>query len=892
MSPELTRRSFIGAAAVAGAAGATAALVSGAGAAFGLPSRPRLTTPGAIGNLTPSGTIANLPASFYGRPGLEGMPIIDYASMPVVNVMDHGATGNGTTSDRAAFDSAVAAVNALGGGIVYLPVGRYLFPPNAAGNVNWWNQQTIANVHFVGEGEGSVVVFRRPKMTTNGQEAPLYPAGAGWTFVNATNVSLRDFAMQWIPLNLIRHTTTATALLVRVPESMQILRMTVDHCQPGIILPHANNSWMVDNVLRNSGSDAFNYGGAKNSVAAYNWAEAIGDDGFANYQDSNLFPDSTTIPNVRFTRNTVVSACWGRGMTLGGSHQSIDNNWIENTMGAAVLSDISNTASPATLIDATVLANTMVRSSMEMRPDNRALASGGGYHGAIAFLNKVDTLTVKNNCVRASEDNDIAVGITNWLGVTGSNIEIFGNHLYAADGTGINLPVNSTISGLDISQNRIIENTGPSVIVKGTATGVTSSGNHVTALPSVTGSVGGDMTGFTTTTSAPYSDPYASRRAEPSETAWADPQPQSTAGLPSASVTSYGAVGDGVHDDTPAFRAALAALPLTGGIIVVPAGQFRLVVDPSSSTFRDTKITHHFAIAERDNVHIVGVGSTSVIVCTSPDAQGIRIIGGEGCSVSNVAFSLPDRPDLRRNRALLDVTGAKNVSVTDVSLSGASGSNLVIDTCTGVYVGAVTSSGANMYGIDVEGSRQVRVTGCTADDNRDGGIQVGWVGTVYREAQFVHVDDNTIDGSVEGGGILASSGADLVIDHNTVSNTCQAGIYLWGRAPGFPLFSAEITNNTVTNACTGDYTYCPGAISIHSIRETAGMTAGTFTVSGNTISSAPFSGVWVGGKSPIGTVLCQINTLTISGNTFTGVGGSNVLIAADQQAKIANLTIV
>lgn len=887
MSPQLTRRTFVGAAAAAGAA---AALVNWSGAAFGLPIHPRSTVPGPIGNLT-GGTIANLPPSFYSRPGLEGMPVIDYESMPVVNIMDHGATGDGVTSDKAAFDSAIAAVNALGGGILYLPIGRYLFPPPTGASPNWWYQATIAGVHFVGEGEGSVVVFRRPKMTTNGQEAPASASGNGWQFVNATNVSLRDFAIEWLPLNMLRHSTTATALLVRTPESVQVLRMSIGNCQPGILLQRASNSWIVDNVLRNGASDAYNFGGAKNSVAAYNWAEAIGDDGFANYQDSVLFPDSNTIPNVRFTRNTVISACYGRGMTLGGSHHIIDCNWIENTAGAAILSDISLT-SPATLIDASVLNNVLVRSSMEMRPDNRHLSSGGGYHGAIAFLNKVDTLTIKNNSVRGSEDNDIAIGVTNWLGVTGNDIEVFGNELYAADGVGINVPSNSTLTGLDISQNRILENTGASVAIVGTATGVTSSGNLVTALPSVTGSVTGDMTGFTTSLSAPYDDPYAPRRAEPSETTWANPQPQSTTGLPSVDVTSYGALGNGVHDDTPAFRAALAALPSTGGIISVPAGQFRLEVDPAHSTFRDTRITHHFAITERDNIHIVGTGSSSVIVCTSAEAQGIRIIGGQGCSVSNIAFSLVDRPELRRIRALLEITGAKDVSVTDVSLSGASGSNLLIDTCTGVYVGDVTSEDANMYGIDVEGSRQVRVTGCTANDNRDGGIQIGWVGAVFREAQFVHVDANTVDGSVEGAGILASSGFNLLIDSNTVSNTCQSGIYLWGRAPEYPMYSADITNNTVTNACSGAYTYTPGAIAIHSIRESAGTTTGTFTISGNTIDTTPFSGVWVGGKSPIGSMLSQMNSLTISGNTFTAIGGSNVLIATDQQAKIANLTIV
>lgn len=42
------------------------------------------------------------------------------------------------------------------------------------------------------------------------------------------------------------------------------------------------------------------------------------------------------------------------------------------------------------------------------------------------------------------------------------------------------------------------------------------------------------------------------------------------------SVTSYGAVGDGVTDDTAAFLVALAALPARGGKIEIPAGDYRI----------------------------------------------------------------------------------------------------------------------------------------------------------------------------------------------------------------------------------------------------------------------------------------------------------------------------
>jgi hypothetical protein len=41
------------------------------------------------------------------------------------------------------------------------------------------------------------------------------------------------------------------------------------------------------------------------------------------------------------------------------------------------------------------------------------------------------------------------------------------------------------------------------------------------------------------------------------------------------SVRSYGAVGDGVSDDTGAIQATLAAIPATGGVLYFPAGQYK-----------------------------------------------------------------------------------------------------------------------------------------------------------------------------------------------------------------------------------------------------------------------------------------------------------------------------
>jgi hypothetical protein len=43
-----------------------------------------------------------------------------------LNVMDYGATGNGTTDDAAAINAVISSAHSAGGGVVYFPAGTYL----------------------------------------------------------------------------------------------------------------------------------------------------------------------------------------------------------------------------------------------------------------------------------------------------------------------------------------------------------------------------------------------------------------------------------------------------------------------------------------------------------------------------------------------------------------------------------------------------------------------------------------------------------------------------------------------------------------------------------------------------------------------------------------------
>ncbi|WP_432890021.1 glycosyl hydrolase family 28-related protein [Kribbella sp. CA-245084] len=879
MTIPVRRRTFLAASA---AVAATGVVVAGTGRASATPA----------GNLLPDGRIRNLPASFYQRDGLEEMPRLDYESMAVANVRDHGAAGDGVASDVAAFNAAVESLTATGGGIVYLPPGRYHFPPPPVPGIWAW-QRPMANVHFVGEGDASVIAFTRPKLVANGHEAPTYTSNGGWEFQRVDTVSLRDLAMTWAPWAMVRHVFSGSPLLMRAPTRAHLVGVTVDHCLPGIVWNDARDCYMVDSTIRNGAADGFNFGGANNCVGAYCWSENTTDDAFANYHDQNKYPDSNAIKNVRLLHNTLLQIAGGRGITMGGSDQTVAGNWIETCMTPGVLSDISSGApGPGVLQNAVITDNTVIRANFELRPDNRQLRPGGGYHGTIAMLNQVSGLTVTGNTIKGSEEHDITFGIDGWnpARLTGAVVER--NELLGARSTGLRITDGSTIDGLRMNRNEVLATGGPAADIGGDVSSASSSGNKVEKLPVVTGDVDGDIRGFTPTPSiVRYVDPYQSIRAAGNEQVWIEPKAPSTKGLRQVDVRDFGAKGNGVADDTGAFRAALAALPAIGGVIFVPAGKYLLKPDARHQSFRDTKIEHHFAVAERDNVHLAGSGDGSEILFDSPDHQGIRFISTTGCSIKSLKLTAVRQPELRHNRSLLDLSGAQQCAVSDLTVDGASGANLLIDSCRLVLVSNVRSTRSNNYGIQVEAGRQILVTGCTVTGNRDGGIQVGWQGTIYREAQQVRIVGNTVADVAEGGGICISSGSEVRVSNNTISGTSQAAVYLYGRAPSFPIFSVTIEGNTISQACSRGLTYTPGAISIHSIRETQDTTQGSVTVTGNSIADSPFSGVWVGGQCPIGKVLTVLNRLTITGNTFSGLGGQNVLIFDDQKAKIANLIV-
>lgn len=98
----------------------------------------------------------------------------------VYNVMAYGATGNGTTVDSTAVQSAISAAITAGGGIVFAPIGTYVVSGLYLGT----------NVTLMGAGEGATTFLLDPASATGSLVVRVSPAGT-----TATNVVVRDLTI-------------------------------------------------------------------------------------------------------------------------------------------------------------------------------------------------------------------------------------------------------------------------------------------------------------------------------------------------------------------------------------------------------------------------------------------------------------------------------------------------------------------------------------------------------------------------------------------------------------------------------------------------------------------------------------------------------------------------
>lgn len=315
------------------------------------------------------------------------------------------------------------------------------------------------------------------------------------------------------------------------------------------------------------------------------------------------------------------------------------------------------------------------------------------------------------------------------------------------------------------------------------------------------------------------------------------------------SVKDFGAVGDGVADDTDSINAAL----LSGASSVYfPAGTY--LVSAASDIYASP------VLSVPSSVCIVGSGSDSAIIKLAAHTTGAhRIFAFNSVSDSSICGVTIDGNSSQQTGVgdeqshCIFLYDAENISISDCILIRAKGD--------GVYSGGASASG----------TKNVSISNCFIWTNYRQGISL----VKGSEIRIVSNDIYGTTGSAPGAGIdieantLGDTLNDIVISNNTIRSN-QWGVYVNSAAPSSYI---TIANNVFSDQRAADV-ICNGT---HIV-----ISSNIITLNGKTANYA-------------GIELYNCSDITVTGNSITGSydpderGGVRLSRGANRVTIVSNI---
>jgi polygalacturonase len=306
--------------------------------------------------------------------------------------------------------------------------------------------------------------------------------------------------------------------------------------------------------------------------------------------------------------------------------------------------------------------------------------------------------------------------------------------------------------------------------------------------------------------------------AAAASTVWWSATPKTVIGPTRIDVRTKGALGNGVHNDTAAFQAAIDSLPSTGGTVYVPAGRYMI------DTLKAIKMRSHTRLLMESAAELDAIpnGANRYHVIKVWNVNNVRIVGGR---------LVGDRAKHKGTTGEwgygINIQGSTNVVVKSVQLSDFWGDGMWI--------------GATGWGTRLVRSDYVTLNHVVSSNNRRQGLSIG-------PAHHVYVVNSTFKGTH---GTLPEAGIDIEpqtqgpADTIRIENTVMSGNHGNGLELHANISGIVLTNSTMIN--NNGF----GALAI---------SAPYLTFSGNTATRNGLAGIGVSGTT---------HNAAITGNALT-----------------------
>lgn len=289
-------------------------------------------------------------------------------------------------------------------------------------------------------------------------------------------------------------------------------------------------------------------------------------------------------------------------------------------------------------------------------------------------------------------------------------------------------------------------------------------------------------------------------------------------------VHTFGAVGDGVHDDTSAIQAAINSLPSAGGTVVVPAGTYlvdavrsiklrslmMLQMDPNAILTAKPNSSDSYNVLFVDVCHDVEIAGGQIrgerdnhLGTVGEGGHGIRVRGSQSVTIRDIRISncwgdgvtVGPLPNYKKV-----FTYSRDVAIANIICTGNRRNGLSIGNVIGIKVFdsefSYTNGTSPMCGIDVEPDKdvdgngyndQVWIENCRMNNNAHYGVNV-WNRARNLTITKCTVEDNQTCGIVTTG----LNGGNFT--ENTIRNNMSTGLFIKTGTQ-----AVSISNNTSSN---------------------------------------------------------------------------------------------
>ena len=329
---------------------------------------------------------------------------------------------------------------------------------------------------------------------------------------------------------------------------------------------------------------------------------------------------------------------------------------------------------------------------------------------------------------------------------------------------------------------------------------------------------------------------------------------------PEVDVRAFGAVGDGVHDDTSSIEKAVASLT-RGGVVKLGPGTYR-----------------HNRVLNIDKPGIAVVGRDATLLAGDPSHAAI-FLSGEGSSLRDLRITTTN-PGMRGDRnehSGIAVTGRRN-TILRVNVTKSKSAGIIVLGAKDFLIACSTVSQTKADGIHVSrAAENGRILSNSVWNSQDDGIAV----VSYRpdsQASGVVIEDNTVEHIRWGRGIAVVGSKDVVIRRNTIRSIAMAAGIIVAREAFWNTHGAAnvlIEENDISDIqqslapLDGRERTAQAAIDINSDDSEPALAVTDIRIVSNVIRGSGYDGIRLNGN---------VTRVSISGNDLYGIEGGKLTV--------------